>query len=100
MSLARYQIMYWKDIPAQVKAQDETGVEKAMLPARFGEAIDAAAMAEGSTGSDAYMEGWQWAPAQERAGAPRQVADAVAAELDRDYPKEKLVEMIRQHKAQ
>lgn len=96
--MARYQVMYWKDIPAQVKAEDETGVEKAMLPARFSEAIDAAAMAEGSVDSDAYLNGWQWGAAQEREGTAREIADAVAAELERDYPKDKLVEMILKHK--
>ena len=96
--MARYQIMYWKDIPAQVKAQDETGIEKAKLPDRFSEAIDAAAMAEGSADSDAYLAGWNWGPEQERPGTPREVADAVVAELDQSYPKEKLIALIRQHR--
>jgi hypothetical protein len=97
--LARYQVMYWKDIPAQVKAEDEAGIEKGMLPARFSEAIDAAAMAEGSVDSDAYLNGWQWSAPQEREGTAREVADAVMAELERDYPKDRLVEMILKHKA-
>ncbi len=97
--MARYQIMYWKDIPAQVKAEDETGVDKAKLPDRFSEAVDAAAMAEGSTDGDAYMAGWNWGPAQERAGTPREVVAAVVAELEQSYPKDRLIAMIRQHKA-
>jgi hypothetical protein len=98
VDLARYQIMYWKDIPAQVKAQDETGTEKAALPPRFQEAIDAAAMADGSTGTDDYMAGWAWGPHQERPGAAKEVVEAVAAELDMDYPKDRLVTMILEHK--
>jgi hypothetical protein len=97
--LARYQVMYWKDIPAQVKAHDETGVVKVMLPDRFSQAIDAAAMAEGSTESGAYLDGWDWGPEQERAGSASMVADALAAELDQAYPQERLAEMIRRHKS-
>ncbi len=97
--MARYQIMYWKDIPSQVKAQDETGVAKVMLSNRFIEAIDAAAMAEGTTATDAYEAGWGWGPAQERAGTAKEVADAVAAELEQRFSKEELIKAIRAHKA-
>jgi hypothetical protein len=96
--LAQFQVMYWKDIPAQVKASDGTGNAKVMLPSRFSEAIDAAAMADGSTDGDAYMAGWQWSPAEERDGSPQAVADQIAAELDSRFPKDKLIEMIKAHK--
>lgn len=96
--MAHYQIMYWKDFPAQVKAQDETGTAKAMLPDRFSEAIDAASMAEGSTDSDAYLDGWAWSDEQERPGSAQDVVDALVAELDAAYPKARLVEMIRSYK--
>ena len=98
--MAHYQVMYWQDIPAQVKAEDETGVQKAMLPSRFSEAIDAAAMAAGSTDSDAYMAGWAWGEARQRDGSAREVADAVAAELERDFPPDRLRELILSHKPQ
>jgi hypothetical protein len=98
--MARYQIMYWKDFPAQVKASDDNGGRaKAMLPDRFGESIDAASMAEGSTGSDEYLAGWAWSPEQERDGTAQEVVDALVAELDAAYPKSRLVEMIKQYKA-
>ncbi len=94
--MARYQVMYWKEFPAQVKAQDETGTAKVMLPDRFSEAIDAAAMAEGSADSAAYLDGWSWGPEEERPGSAREVADAVAAEIEQAYPKERLVRMIKE----
>ncbi len=97
--MARYQVMYWKDFPAQVKAHDETGVVKMLLPQRFSQAIDAAAMAEGSTESSAYLDGWDWGPEQERAGNANTVADVLAAELDQAYPQERLAEMIRRHRS-
>lgn len=94
--MARYRIMYWKDIPAQVVATDDGGAkEKAMLPDRFSEAIDAAAMAEGSTESGDYLDGWAWGSEEERPGSAREVLDGVIAELDEAYPKQRLAEMIR-----
>lgn len=97
--MARYQIMYWKDFPAQVKAQDDAGTAKAMLPDRFSEAIDAASMAEGSTDSDAYLDGWAWSDEQERPGSAQEVVEALVAELDQTYPKARLVEMIKNYKS-
>lgn len=92
--MARYQIMYWKEFPSQVKAEDETGVAKAMLSQRFQEAIDLAAMAEGSADSAAYLEGWHWGPEQERAGSAQEVVDALVAELEEAYPNERLMQMV------
>ena len=33
--MAKYQVMFWKHIPAQVKAWDDQGEVKRMLPDRF-----------------------------------------------------------------
>ncbi|NWF70033.1 MAG: virulence factor [Chloroflexi bacterium] len=96
--MAHYQIMFWKEFPAQIKAYDATATVKVMLPERFSQAIDAAAMVAGSTESSAYLDGWDWGPEQERAGSPQMVAEAVAAELEQAYPPDKLAQMIRQHK--
>jgi hypothetical protein len=90
--------MYWKDIPAQVKAEDEAGTVKLMLPSRFSEAIDLAAMAEGSTGSEAYLDGWGWGPEGARDGSAHAVAEALAAELDAAFPPERLMELVRSYK--
>lgn len=91
--------MYWKDIPSQVKAEDESASVKAMLSDRFQQAIDAAAMADGSVGTDAYLEGWAWAKKQDRPGSAQDVLDIVVAELEAEYPQGRLREMIRDRKA-
>ncbi len=94
--MARYQIMYWKEIPAQVKAVDDQGGKaKAMLPERFSEAIDAAAMVEGSTETDAYLEGWAWGPSVERDGSAEDVVKDLIKELDQAYPQARLRKMVR-----
>ena len=97
--MATYQIMYWKDIPAQVKATDGDGTAKAILPERFAEAIDAAAMAEGSADSDDYLAGWDWSDAEERDGSAQEVVDVLVAELDAAYPKDRLIDMIKSRKS-
>ena len=89
--MAKYQVMYWKHIPAQVKAWDDKGEAKRMLPDRFQAAIDAYAMKDGSTGMDAYLEAWAWSDPQERSGSANDVADAVVHELDIENPRAKLM---------
>lgn len=83
--MTSYQIMYWHDIPVQVRAggrRDRVSVE---LPQRFQVAVDNAAMAADVTGTDAYLEGFAWSDPQERDGTPQEVADSVAAELERQF---------------
>jgi hypothetical protein len=96
--MARYQIMYWKDIPSQVKAEGDGGTAKAMLADRFQQAIDAAAMADGSTGTDAYLEGWAWGKKQDRDGSAQDVVNALVAEIEAEYTQERLREIVREHK--
>lgn len=84
--MATYQIIYWHDIPAQVRAHDEDGRASAKLPDRFQEAIDQAAMAAGLVGDDAYLDGFRQGDKQERDGSAQEVADEVAAEIAEQYP--------------
>ena len=91
MTVASYQVMFWKHIPSQVKAWDSSGEVKRMLPDRFQVAIDAFAMKDGSTDMDAYLDGWAWGPVEARDGSPQEVLDAIAAELDASYPRARLM---------
>lgn len=83
--------MFWKHIPSQVKAWDQSGEVKRMLPDYFQAAIDAYAMKEGSTGMDDYLEGWKWGPVEERAGEPEEVLKYVIDELTMSNPRSKLL---------
>jgi len=89
--MAKYQVMFWKHIPAYVKAWDEQGEVKRLLPDRFQAAIDAYAMKDGSTEMDAYLEGWRWSEAKERPGSADDVATAVVTELDAANPRSRLM---------
>ncbi len=94
--MASYQVMYWKHIPASVRAWEDQGevrVEaKLMLPDRFQAAIDAFAMRDGSTDMDSYLDGWAWSEVGERIGTPEQVASALVTELDAEYPRTRLMQ--------
>jgi len=84
--MARYRILAWKDIPASVEATDGGETVRAPLSPRFQELIDALAMREGVSESDAYLEGWAQGPEIERPGSAAAVAAAVAAECEARFP--------------
>jgi cobalamin-dependent methionine synthase I len=83
---ATYQVLYWKDIPSQVKAWDENGETKTELAPRFAERIDAAAQKLGLTDEESYTAQYHWSEEQERAGSAAQVAAVVRGELEAESP--------------
>ena len=80
--MASYQVLYWQDIPSQVKAWDDFDEVKLELSPRFVARIDQAATAQGLTGTDAYLGEWRWGEAAERPGTAADVAEAVRRELE------------------
>ncbi len=93
--MTTYQIVYWRAIPAQVKArQGDVRVSKA-LTNRFQEAIDEAAMQAGMIGTDDYLAEWRTSDAHEREGDPATVAAAVIGELEAEYTDEHLTALIK-----
>jgi len=80
--MAKYQILYWKHVPSQVKVFEEgKRPVSRQLPARFQAEINRIAMAEGLAGTDDYLSQWHWTPPMEREGAAESVADALVLEL-------------------
>src|SRR3954469_6457291 len=53
-NVTTYQILYWKDLPSEIKAWDDFEELKVSLHLRFTERIDKAAMTLGLTGADDY----------------------------------------------
>lgn len=87
----RYQVIYWRDIPAQVKLQAGKGRMARPLSGRFQETIDRAAMLAEATSAEDYLEMWRTSDWQEREGEPEQVAEAIAAELETRYTPDRLL---------
>lgn len=82
MSMARYRILSWRGIPAQVKAWPDSGRPVSLLmPDWFGQEIDRLAMRAGLVDSEAYLEHWEWSADLERSGSADEVASTVVAEL-------------------
>jgi Virulence factor len=80
--VARYQILYWQDVPSVLQAfTDDGSTVKRQLPDWFQQEIDRRAMEQGLIGSDAYLEQWRWGDLEERPGSPDEVLDALEREL-------------------
>jgi hypothetical protein len=77
-----YKILYWQEVPSQIKAEDERDEITLSLPSRFMERIDLLAAKRGLQGADDYLAQWQWSDDRQRAGSARDVAAAVIVELE------------------
>ena len=91
---ARLVTIYWRDIPAQITAQRGRFREKALLDARFQDAIDRSAVVAGMTNTDSYLAEWR----RVAAGCNGDMAAIVAAEVARledAYPGDRLKRLVR-----
>ena len=85
--MAIYRVLYWQEIPSQVKVEDDEGDEvNRELPPRFLALIDRKAMELGLKDADDYLSLWNWSEETEREGSAAEVAEAVAAELEARFP--------------
>jgi Virulence factor len=80
--MATYKILYWQEIPTQIKAEDDSDDVTVMLDGKFMEHIDILAARRGLQSSDDYLAQWKWSEEQEREGSAREVADALKVELE------------------
>jgi hypothetical protein len=88
--MAEYQVTRWRDLPSMVAARSDEETVKTQLAPRFQEAIDEAAMRLGDTGADDYLAGWERSPWTEAEGTPSEVLDRVAADLDAEWPADRI----------
>jgi hypothetical protein len=82
-------VIYWRDIPAQVNGQSGRARHQIVLPGRFQRAIDRAKRKAGIVTAHEDVEQWR----RESTPCPGDVvttAEAVAARLEADYPRERL----------
>jgi hypothetical protein len=82
--MIHYQVLYWRDIPAQIKVYAERRPTSVALSSRFQVAIDAVAMQQKITGTDAYLEFWQWSEKREWQGEPEQAANALLQQVEQE----------------
>lgn len=91
----KYHILYWRDIPSMVRGKEGRKRVSCPLDKRFMEAIDTAAMRTGDTNSDEYLEGWTPSDSYEIEGDPQACLDKVAADLETQYPRERLIALAK-----
>jgi SRSO17 transposase len=80
--VATYSILYWQEIPCQVKAEDALDDMTLPLDPKFMERIDRMAAQRGLQSTDDYLAQWRWSDPQEREGTAEAVAHALKAELE------------------
>lgn len=83
--MARYQILYWQDIPSQIRAEDDDDEIKILLAQRFQDRIDQAAAERGAESTDDYLAGWKWGEMEDRDGSAAEVAAAIEQELSSKF---------------
>jgi hypothetical protein len=92
--MAEYQVTRWRDLPSMVAARADHETVKSQLAPRFQEAIDEAAMRLGDTGADDYLAGWERSAWTEADGTPSEVLDRVVAELDAEWPTDRIARYL------
>ena len=80
--MATYKILYWQEIPTQIKAEDDEDEVTLPLAAKFMERVDQLAVQRGLQDADDYLAQWKWSEAEERDGSAQEVAENVRAELE------------------
>lgn len=81
-TMATYKVLYWQEIPTQIKAEDDSDDVTVPLDAKFLERIDILAARRGLQQADDYLAQWKWSEEEEREGSAEDVAAAVKAELE------------------
>ena len=80
--MATYKILYWQEVPSQIKADDGLDEITLAMPPRFMERIDLLAAKRKLQQADDYLAQWRWSEEEEREGSAEDVAAAVKAELE------------------
>lgn len=94
--MAKLQIVFWRDIPAQVIVKaGRRNVAKRELSLRFTEAIDMCAMRTGAAETDDYLAEWRRADPVEVSDDIKAEAEKAAEELETEYTKERLVALVK-----
>jgi hypothetical protein len=80
--MATYKVLYWQEVPTQIRAEDDDGDVTLMLDGKFMLQVDILAAKRGLQAADDYLAQWKWGEEEEREGSAREVAEAVKLELE------------------
>ena len=85
--MAKYRVMYWKDIPQSFTVEGDGRTVKKELSQKVQNKIDAYAMAIGATSTSDYAKEYKRGQWVEREGTPEEIAEALLAELEAEAAK-------------
>ena len=91
--MATLTVVYWRDIPAQVIAEEGRGRKgpgEGRVDERFEKAIDRAAMRGDAKDTDSYLEEWRKSDPVECGADLEAEAKAKAQALEADWPTSRL----------
>lgn len=80
--MAKYRVMYWKDIPQSFTVEADGQTIKKELSQKVQNKIDAYAMALGATSTTDYAKQYKRGQWIEREGTAEEIAEALLAELE------------------
>ena len=97
--MAIVRLLYWKEIPTQVRVEDESGSISKILDDRFHQGVDAVAMFDGSNGTDAYLDSWEWGKEDEVMGNPQEIAKDVVDTYNIKFPRDFVARIRELHQS-
>ena len=96
--MAKITIVYWRDIPAQIIAEQGRGRNRKQFKIELGKkfivSIDSAAMKSGAEGSDDYLSDWRRSDPEEISDNLDLEANKLKKEIEEKYSNLKLKELI------
>ncbi|MEF2552996.1 virulence factor [Aurantimonas sp. A2-1-M11] len=92
--MAELQIVYWRDIPAQIVVRQGRRSARRELPLRFIEAIDRCAMAVGAKDSDAYLAEWRRGTSPAEVGDLEAEAERLTRDIEQHYDAKRLRALV------
>ena len=96
--MAKITIVYWRDIPAQIIAEQGRGRNRKQFKIELGKkfivSIDSAAMKSGAEGSDDYLNDWRRSDPEEISDNLDLEANKLKKEIEEKYSNSKLKELI------
>ena len=96
--MAKITIVYWRDIPAQIIAEQGRGRNRKQFKIELGKkfivSIDSAAMKSGAEGSDDYLSDWRRSEPEEISDNLELEVNKLKKEIEEKYSNSKLKELI------
>lgn len=93
--MAKLQIIYWRDIPAQIIVSAGRRKARRQLDQRFEKAIDRAAIRAKLHGTDDYLEQWRRSAPVDCGDDLESAAAEAADRIEGEYPEDRVERIVR-----